>query len=212
MPHRVFELFPIPVYETILPEKYSPALRWFETVEMYDEREIDTTNYGTRSKDSYILNNPKVKKLKEYILQHVTTFAIDILNLDYKEYKFTQSWLSYKYPGQHHTQHTHPNSVISGVFFFGNVKEQTPALRFHKASAISNQNSIFLRQQADRNSHFSFEFMDFDFQPGLMLLFPSYLTHSVPINTTNESRCSLAFNVVPTEGLGEELALTELKF
>ncbi len=51
-----------------------------------------------------------------------------------------------------------------------------------------------------------------EFTPGLLLLFPSYLHHSVPLNKTEKTRCSLAFNVVPTVGFGEETSLTELKF
>jgi hypothetical protein len=51
-----------------------------------------------------------------------------------------------------------------------------------------------------------------DFHPGLLLLFPSYLPHSVPLNETNYTRCSLAFNVVPTIGFGSEDNLTELLF
>ena len=51
-----------------------------------------------------------------------------------------------------------------------------------------------------------------EFTPGLLLLFPSYLHHSVPLNKTDKTRCSLAFNIVPTIGLGEETSLTELKF
>ena len=48
--------------------------------------------------------------------------------------------------------------------------------------------------------------------PGLLVLFPSYLHHSVPLNKTEHPRHSLAFNVVPTIGFGEEMNLTELKF
>lgn len=36
-----------------------------------------------------------------------------------------------KHPGQHHTMHTHPNSLISGVFYFGESEEGIPAIKFH---------------------------------------------------------------------------------
>jgi hypothetical protein len=44
------------------------------------------------------------------------------------------------------------------------------------------------------------------------LLFPSHLHHSVPLNKTEKTRCSVAFNVVPNVGFGDECMLTELKF
>jgi len=63
-----------------------------------------------------------------------------------------------------------------------------------------------------RNLKYAWEYFDINFTPGLLLLFPSYLHHSVPLNKTNSTRCSLAFNVVPEVGFGEENLLTELKF
>ena len=46
----------------------------------------------------------------------------------------------------------------------------------------------------------------------MLLLFPSYLPHSVPTNTTNYIRKSLSFNIVPKKGLGVEKHLTEFLF
>ncbi len=68
------------------------------------------------------------------------------------------------------------------------------------------------RVRDKRNLKYAWEQFDIEFAPGLFLLFPSYLHHSVPLNKTNTTRCSLAFNVVPEVGFGEENNLTELKF
>ena len=46
----------------------------------------------------------------------------------------------------------------------------------------------------------------------MIILFPSSLLHSVPLNTTDSIRKSLAFNAVPKTGLGTESSLNELKF
>jgi ectoine hydroxylase-related dioxygenase (phytanoyl-CoA dioxygenase family) len=63
-----------------------------------------------------------------------------------------------------------------------------------------------------RSSKFAWQEFSVNFEPGLLVLFPSYLHHSVPVNKSNSVRCSLAFNIVPTTGFGEEESLTELLF
>ena len=208
---EVLELFPTPVYTTTLPVELSSVIPFFDNQNM--ETKSDEDNYGRRSKDSYILHKPECGGLKNFILKCVQDFANNALLYDYSSYKISQSWISHKQPGQHHTMHTHPNSLISGCFYYGKVEEKTPAIKFHKMTVSMNQGSISPKTKVDkRSSKFAWTEFSVNFEPGLLVLFPSYLYHSVPINKSNSVRCSLAFNVVPTIGFGEEESLTELLF
>ena len=47
--------------------------------------------------------------------------------------------------------------------------------------------------------------------PGSLVLFPSFLPHSVSLNESSKVRKSLAFNSVTSYGIGSEAELTELK-
>jgi ectoine hydroxylase-related dioxygenase (phytanoyl-CoA dioxygenase family) len=49
-----------------------------------------------------------------------------------------------------------------------------------------------------------------DIKPGTLVLFPSYLKHTVSVNNTNTPRRSLAFNSIPTTGFGSQGMLTEI--
>lgn len=208
---QILELFPKPVLATVLPEVLSKPVPWFYEQEMLNE-EVDSTNYGERSKNSYILNEPECEELSRSILKIVDKFG-ETLGYNYDSYKFTQSWLSYKHPGQHHTLHSHPNSLISGVFYFGEYVEDTPAIKFHDNMFGVNASYISPSKVYDtREIKYAWSQFSINFEPGLLILFPSYLHHSVPINKTDKVRCSLAFNVVPTQGFGDEKMLTELKF
>lgn len=209
--YEILELFPTPVFTTTLPQEFASVVPWFYKQEMLSE-EVDSPNYGERSKNSYILNEPECSKLGNHILDIVPQFG-KTLGFDYDSYKFSQSWLSYKHPGQHHTMHTHPNSLISGVFYFGEPVEKTPAIKFHKPIMGMNVSYISPKTLADkRESKYAWSEFSVEFSPGLLLLFPSHLNHSVPLNKTDTTRCSLAFNIVPTIGFGNETSLTELKF
>jgi uncharacterized protein (TIGR02466 family) len=209
--YEILELFPTPVFTTYLPEKYSSVVPWFYKQEMLSE-EIDSPNYGERSKNSYILDEPQCSELKFFILEIAKNYG-KMLGYDYDSYRFGQSWLSYKHPGQHHTMHSHPNSLISGVFYFGEPVEKIPAIKFHKLIGGMNVSYISPKEINDkRELKYAQKEFSIEFTPGLLVLFPSYLHHSVPLNKSNKTRCSLAFNVVPSIGFGDERNLTELKF
>ena len=208
---EVLDLFPTPVYTTMIPVQLSSVIPFLDSQDM--NTKSDETNYGRRSKDSYILNKSECKGLHDFILECIQDYASSVLLYSYESYKFSQSWISQKEPGQHHMMHAHPNSLISGVFYYGPSEEFTPAIKFHKMTGGFNQGSIMPRTKADkRSSKFAWTDFSVNFKAGLLVLFPSWLHHSVPQNITDSVRCSLAFNAVPTVGLGEEENLTELLF
>ena len=208
--YQVLELFPTPVFTTNVPPSFSTLLPLFYQQEMLN-KEVDSINYGERSKNSYILDEPEYISLKNYILSLINEYSYEVLGYNYKEYKFGQSWISYKHPGQQHTMHSHPNSLISGVFYFGEVAEDTPSIKFHPAASGVNSPTIrpSMKPGPRKYTHEHFTITP---TPGLLLLFPSYLHHSVPLNKSNITRCSLSFNSIPTIGFGGEMELTELKF
>ena len=209
--YEILELFPTPVFTTMIPLKFSKVTPWLFKQEMLSE-EVDSPNYGERSKNSYVLEEPEAIDLKSYILDLTSQYG-KLLGYDYESYRFGQSWVSYKHPGQHHTMHSHPNSLISGVFYFGEPTDKTPAIKFHKLEGGFNVSYLSPKLVKDkRELKYSQKEFSIEFTPGLLLLFPSYLHHSVPLNKTDKTRCSLAFNVVPKVGLGDETSLTELKF
>jgi len=208
---EVLDLFPTPVYTTMIPVGLSSVIPFLDSQDM--NTKSDELNYGRRSKDSYILNKPECSALSGFILECVQDFSDNTLLYAYKSYKFSQSWVSQKDPGQHHMMHSHPNSLISGVFYYGASEELTPSIKFHKTVGGVGQSTIAPHIKPDkRSSKFAWTEFSINFQPGLLVLFPSWLHHSVPQNKSNSVRCSLAFNVVPTQGFGEEESLTELLF
>lgn len=208
--YEVLELFPVPVYTTTLPDELSSIIPFFDQQEVSTEN--DNSIYGYRSKDSYILDKPECVNIKGFILDNAKQFA-DMLGYDYDEYRFSQSWISVKAPGQAHTAHTHPNSLISGVFYYGEQTEETPSMMFHKNINNVNAHTITPKMVDNMESlkYASYSF-SVKFAPGLLILFPSHIVHSVPVNKSSKFRHSVAFNIIPEIGFGDEKLLTELLF
>jgi len=209
--YQVLSLFPTPLFITKMPDNLSNIIPFLD--KQGPNKGSDVANYGERSANSYILNEPECIEAKTFILKQVKEFADTVLLYDYDNYELSQSWVSRKQPGQHHTMHTHPNSLISGVFYYGEPSPKTPAIKFHKMKGGMNVNQLQAKTQADKRlSEFAWEEFSVQFSPGLLVLFPSYLFHSVPINQSDKVRSSVAFNVVPKSNLGQEENLTELNF
>ena len=209
---EVLPLFPAPLFTRMYAgEDLGKTLQFLETVELMDGGMAGT--YGLHSKDTYVLEQPACKPLTDFILDSVHYFGKEVLMYNYDEYKLSQSWISHKTPGQSHAMHTHPNSLISGVFYYGEGDADIPAITFHKPIAGVNVSYLSPVYQADRRkSEYAWESFSVNYTPGLLLLFPSYVFHSVPINTSPKTRKSLAFNVMPKEKIGVANTLTELLF
>ena len=77
--HEILELFPIPVSSTILPLHFSKILPFFYQQEMLSDEKVDSTNYGERSKNSYILDEPECIELKKHILGSIKEYSYEIL-------------------------------------------------------------------------------------------------------------------------------------
>jgi len=209
---EVLPLFPSPLFTAVYTDgDLEDTIKHLDSCELTDGGKA--SEYGFHSKDTYILEHPKVKPLREFIYQSILHFGKEVVMYDYDEYSFSQSWISHKIPGQYHAMHTHPNSLISGVFYYGEVDDQMPAISFHKPIAGVNASYLSPKYQKDRRkSEYAWDQFSVNYTPGLLLLFPSYVFHSVPMNQSNKVRKSLAFNVLPKEVIGDEHSLTELLF
>ena len=192
---EIASLFPTPLLRIDIPPELSTACNVFENTEMLHEKE-SRMEYGIHSKNTYIMDEPECVDLKKFVLDLAKEFAQKTLMYDYDEWAFSQTWVTWKEPGQQHVPHTHPNSVISGVFFYGFGEEKTPAIQFHKEEVTGNVQSIQLKEKADkRPSPFAWKTFSVPFKAGLLLLFPSHLQHKVEENKSDEDRISISFNL-----------------
>ena len=212
--YQIQSLFSTPLYINEIPKQLildHIELLDNETI-LGEEDNVLAQKFGSRSKNSYILNQSPYQNLHNYILQHVTHFAENYMSYNYKDYKFSQSWISIKNPGETHYPHTHPHSLISGVFFYGESNNNTSSIEFHRNDDISKTINNHKMKPQHLLNDFSYTSYKIIHKSGILVIFPSCLTHSVSTNKTNIPRKSLSFNVVPKSGLGAENLLTELKF
>jgi uncharacterized protein (TIGR02466 family) len=199
-------IFPIPLgfYELEKPLNKSEH-KYFSSLELH-------RNQGNFcSVDRQILENKKMNRLKKFFINSLKDYASD--TYDFKndvELYITQSWINLSEPKDYHHQHSHPNSILSGVFYI-DVDDEKDKINFFQNSI----NDLF------RGNAFSFEhsnFNDFNSQTwwmpsitGRLYIFPSGLPHDVsPNKDRTKNRTSLSFNTFVKGTLGKNNNSTEL--
>jgi len=156
-----------------------------------------------RSKDSYLMKHPELSKIKEFLLESLDKYTNLIVKTKQKA-SITQAWVQRNPYGSFTHEHTHANSLISGVFYFRNDDHAAITFTVDTVARIRPQIETYTRLNAE----------SFTFKPlsGDVILFPSGLRHSVPPNPKKESRYSLAFNSFSFTELGTEAGSTHLTF
>ena len=170
------------------------------------------SRYGLFSEDTHILGNPQCASLKEAILTRAEQIMREQLCIAFTAAKITQSWVSLKKPGGGHERHNHTNSVLSGVYYYDDMEDYAPIRFWREKLSNTYQIELEIDQQRAAHSAFAWDFYWIKPQKNDILFFPSYLYHSVDPNQSNRERKTLAFNIIPKEGLGRKNGLDWLPF
>jgi uncharacterized protein (TIGR02466 family) len=161
------------------------------------------------SENTYILDALELSSIKEFVLSCVNKCFKEIY--DPKEnikLKITQSWANFASNGEFQVQHAHPNSFpFSGVLYV-DADSAVDSICFHKNEALIPQFHINSNQLNTYTAHRC----QLPVRTGNLFIFPSNLTHSVPLVTreNNQTRISIAFNTFFSGTIGDEVALTQL--
>jgi uncharacterized protein (TIGR02466 family) len=194
-------LFPTPIYISKLDRNLTDKELLF-----IDKNKLDVyKNEGnTTSNDNYILNKNEFKELKKQLDLIVEDYFNKIIcpSNDITPY-ITQSWLNYTETNQYHHKHTHPNSLVSGVFYI-NCNEEHDRIKFF------NDKYQNIKIEIKDYNIWNSESWWFSVKTGDIILFPSSLTHMVETKQGTNTRISLAFNVFIKGKIGINKNLTEL--
>ena len=208
MSSKVFQMFPTPLYVNTYDGDITDIVTYFDNCEM----NLVNNNYGSISKDSYIIDNSICKPLSDFFMSCFKEFATNIMRYNYNELQFAQSWLTYKQPGQIHKAHTHPNTLLAGVFYY-DVQPDDAAICFSKNIISSNRSYLEPSLMEDYQEYpFSQEEIFFTPSQNDFIIFPSYVTHGVPPNKTNRVRKSLGINALTKGTLGDKETISEIIF
>ena len=198
---NIINIFPTPIYFSNLERNFTKKEILFTEQTKNKVRDNDG---NVTSIDNYILNNKCFSQLKKDLTLKVNDYFNKIIcPLEEVKPYITQSWLNYTKKNDYHHSHEHPNSFVSGVFYF-NADPDVDTITFMKKDY--NQISLEIKEYNLFNSKTWW----FPIQTGQLILFPSSTTHFVSSKQGENLRTSLAFNVFIKGKLGNNKSLTEL--
>ena len=148
------------------------------------------------------LNNIE-KSREELIIQTTDNLFIDIpkfansigiitekicedLNYKYESIEMTGMWANKLIKGEVHPPHTHSNNIFSGVYYL----EGGSQIQFFDPRPQASVLQIDVTKVTQSNA----SMLAFESQKGAGLIFPSWLTHWVPV--TDKTRISISWNIL----------------
>ena len=187
-------LFPTPVW-TIQLDNYKhineEMYQYIKSIQKDDEIGINKSNVkGWHSKD-FDLNDKEPQNFISFILPLIEQVMID-MNWDKEKQtaKINNMWAIINTGGSANLRHQHGNSTISGAYYVRAPKNSGDIVFYdpRPAPVYSHPNVItpnLLNAQVNSISP----------KEGALVLFPSYLDHSVNENLSNEERIVISFNI-----------------
>jgi uncharacterized protein (TIGR02466 family) len=164
----------------------------------------DSDQFTQQTVDRYVLNHKEMEPIRKFAENCIHAYLYTIVDTQQK-LKITQSWVNISTENTYHEHHRHPNSVLSGVFYL-HTTQQSPSIVFNRPHTWAHQ----FRMDNGTNQ-FTNDFYYHPPFPGMMLLFPSEIYHSVPPNKSGDQRISLSFNTAVDGEMGKEENLNYFK-
>lgn len=198
------KILPTIVYKQNIQNEFSNEIKSLMETPLEVPKVKKPHGYST---DRYILNSPQYSNIKLFIENAINKYFAEVLAID-GESIITQSWVNANRPNEFAHLHTHPNSFASGVLYLY-VNDKNGEIKFH---GPSRQNSTINYTLKPKPIKPDVDGEIFSVKTGDLIIFPSFLPHSVPKNTSNETRWSMAFNSLTKNVIGEYETLTEFRF
>lgn len=203
MSAQIQSLFPTPIVSNKFTESFTKKEKEF--IQSHADKVIKTDSYlNNISKDKYVLEYKEMSRIKKFIEENINYYLKNVVCADDKvSLRITQSWINYTEPDKSHHRHSHPNSYISGVFYFNADKEYD---RIYFIREVYRQLLINPQEFNLWNSTSWW----LPVGTGDLLIFPSDLLHMVDNTVTKDTRISIAFNTFPVGLIGSDIDATSL--
>jgi len=145
--------------------------------------------YTTIQSNHDLFQYPSVKKLREHMMTEATAFA-EAYGLDHRGFplRLRDCWVNMYDRGDGQEIHNHANSVVSGIYYVA-TPEGSGQLLFHSPMA-----DCMYDPPKRATNPMNVPASGLAPKAGTMILFRSWLRHSVMPSTGEGTRVSIAFN------------------
>lgn len=134
------------------------------------------------------------------VLLSAAAAVLGFLDLEHTPLAVTGCWANISAPGATHRPHVHPNNYLSSVYYL-QADDGAHQITFDDPRPQINVISPLAREMTAENA----DQIHLGIKPGMLVMFPAWLSHSVPENRSTRERISIASNLMFTR-FGEDMA------
>ena len=162
--------------------------------ESYDLKKIDPvgrklSNYGGWQSEIYSIDKSSdtLQSIIRKSLKGFTPIKNDVLMI-------VEGWTNINKPRDYNIKHNHPQCNFAGVLWI-KVPPQSGNLVFESPHSFSSFAEINCYTDEFKKETLSYESCVYEPIEGEIVIFPSFLSHCVSENKSNEDRISYSFNI-----------------
>jgi uncharacterized protein (TIGR02466 family) len=184
----------VPLFPNGIVKPYTAPKSFMNTLDLSSfefEKFAGQTKLRTR-KFINILLHPEFKEIKEWVQECAEDFLDTVLQIEYEEFFFTESWLNISGKGGYQNVHNHSNSIISGTLYLKS-EEGHPPLEFKKQK-MEFEPFISLTEHYKKGNPNTASTLVFPCTQDTMLVFNSHLHHGHVASQIESERIGLAWN------------------
>jgi len=188
----VFSLFPTSVWKVQLAPKFAAGINRTvrDSLQEMNPRLPELAPGDSWQSDHQLHTLDEFRELVSRIMRSTATI-LKFLKIGYEEIELTGCWANVTARGASHAMHSHPNNFLSGVYYV-QTWPGADTINFHdprpQAGVVRPPVTELTGQNVDQ--------VVIKVTNGTLLMFPSYLTHSVSPSESNEQRISVSFNLM----------------
>ena len=116
---------------------------------------------------------------------------LQFLKVGYDTIEITGCWANVNASGASHAIHSHPNNFLSGIYYVS-THPGADSVNFHDPRAQTG----IIRPPVTELTSQNADQVVVTVSDGMLLMFPSYLAHSVAANDSDKQRISISFNMM----------------
>jgi oxalate decarboxylase/phosphoglucose isomerase-like protein (cupin superfamily) len=146
--------------------------------------------YGVNVSGNHtLLDTYGMERVRDYIVNFTKEYVRNTLKIK-QEFYLTSSWATKNLKGDRHHGHTHPNTLLSCVYYYKATSG--------KLTVSTDRNGLFpnfdFNFDYDEWNNYNAKSWTFDVQTGDILLFPGYLNHFSTPNENDDERIIIGAN------------------
>ena len=184
----------IPLFPTGMVQLYNAPKSFMNNLDLslFEFEQFDGQTKLRTRKFNNLLLHPEFKEVKEWVQKCAEDFLTNVLQIEYEEFFFTESWLNISGKGGYQKIHNHSNSIISGTLYLKSEKEHPP-LEFKKQK-MEFEPFISLTEHYKKGNPNTASTLGFPCTQDTMLVFNSHLYHGHDANKLESERIGLSWN------------------